>query len=69
MKKFYATPSVEKISFRYRDQIVAASGESNVTGGGSIFESSEFGGCFDLGDVGEYLFNSWVGDCSWINRA
>ena len=26
MKKLYAPPSVEKISFRYRDQVVAASG-------------------------------------------
>ena len=26
MKKFYESPSVEKIAFRYRDQIVAASG-------------------------------------------
>ena len=26
MKKFYEAPTVEKISFRYRDQVVAASG-------------------------------------------
>lgn len=26
MKKVYETPTVEKISFRYRDQVVAASG-------------------------------------------
>lgn len=26
MKKTYETPTVEKISFRYRDQVVAASG-------------------------------------------
>ncbi len=26
MKKLYTTPSVEKIAFRYRDQVVAASG-------------------------------------------
>ena len=28
MKKFYETPSAEKIAFNYRDQIVAASGGS-----------------------------------------
>ena len=27
MKKSYETPTVEKIAFRYRDQVVAASGE------------------------------------------
>lgn len=32
MKKTYEAPSVEKIEFRYRDQIVAESGE---TGGGN----------------------------------
>ena len=26
MKKLYETPTVEKIAFRYRDQVVAASG-------------------------------------------
>ena len=29
MKKTYETPTVEKISFRYRDQVVAASGTLN----------------------------------------
>lgn len=28
MKKFYETPSAEKISFNYREQVVAASGGS-----------------------------------------
>lgn len=27
MKKTYETPSVEKIQFQYRDQVVAASGD------------------------------------------
>lgn len=27
MKKLYETPSAEKIAFRYRDQVVAASGD------------------------------------------
>lgn len=28
MKKTYETPSVEKIAFQYRDQVVVASGQS-----------------------------------------
>lgn len=31
MKKLYTTPSVEKIAFRYRDQVVAASGTDPLT--------------------------------------
>lgn len=31
MKKNYETPSVEKIKFNYRDQVVAASGVEKVT--------------------------------------
>lgn len=34
MRKIYAPPSVEKIAFRYRDQIVAASGDSGSGGAG-----------------------------------
>lgn len=34
MKKIYETPSVDKIEFRYRDQIVAASGDILLGGGG-----------------------------------
>ena len=32
MKKSYETPSVEKIKFNYRDQVVAASGTLNSSG-------------------------------------
>lgn len=36
MKEKYETPSAEKITFNYRDQVVAASGgESGNTGGGT----------------------------------
>ena len=71
MKKDYETPTVEKITFNYRDQVVAASGVTGneQAGSGSIFESNQFGACYDLGDVGQYLLNDWMGDCSWINRA
>lgn len=33
MKKAYAPPTVEKISFHYRDQVVAASGDVAAGGG------------------------------------
>ena len=32
MKKTYETPSVEKIAFQYRDQVVVASGRCVVQG-------------------------------------
>ncbi len=51
MKKYYTTPTIEKIAFRYRDQVVAASGVAsqgevngselsalNVTCGGRVDE-------------------------------
>ena len=34
MKKPYVNPSVEKIAFRYRDQVVVA---SNIVSGGCVF--------------------------------
>ncbi len=34
MKKVYEAPTAEKIAFRYRDQVVAASGDTNVDQGG-----------------------------------
>ena len=72
MKREYMKPEVEKISFCYRDQVVAASGVEvggGEVGGGSenIFQSNNFGSCFDLGDVGEYLLESWVGSCKWFD--
>ena len=70
MKKAYETPTVERNEFNYRDQIVVASAGAAApmeNGSGNIFNSSEFNGCYDLGDVGEYLLESWLGNCSWIN--
>ena len=67
MKKVYEAPSVEKIAFRYRDQIVAASGDPvESAGGGNIFQSNQYNDCYDLGDVGKYMLQSWLGDCEWI---
>ena len=36
MKKSYEPPSVEKIKFNYRDQVVAASGIVEPENGGSV---------------------------------
>lgn len=54
MKKFYETPSVEKIAFRYRDQVVAASGVAAMSeeDTGTNY-NSEYGTCF----TGEELLN------------
>ena len=44
MKKLYTTPSVEKIAFRYRDQVVAASGDGTGNGGsGDVPSTPGFG--------------------------
>lgn len=50
MKKTYNKPTAEKLAFKYRDQIVAASGD-NSSGG----SDNDFG----LDDVIGYLFNRW----------
>ena len=64
MKKNYTTPTIEKIAFRYRDQVVAASGD-NVSDPNSENTSGSWGTCFDLGDFGKYLFEA-VGICEYI---
>ena len=48
MKKVYEKPTVEKISFRYRDQVVAASG-----GGGTSTESP------NNPSIGQLTSESW----------
>ena len=54
MKKSYETPSVEKIKFNYRDQVVAASGDPIVQDpsveSGTNYNNS-YGQCFTVGDV------------------
>lgn len=41
MKKVYAPPTVEKIAFRYRDQVVAASGSDPVIQGDNTPSTGE----------------------------
>lgn len=44
MKKNYTTPTIEKIAFRYRDQVVAASGDGAGNGGaGEVPSNPGFG--------------------------
>ena len=35
MKRVYETPEADKIAFNYRDQVVAASGTGDISGGSS----------------------------------
>jgi len=43
MKKNYETPTVEKIAFQYRDQVVATSGGNTACE--SRYENTGIGGC------------------------
>ncbi len=45
MKKVYDTPSAEKIAFRYRDQVVAASGGTHCSQDWTGLASSATSGC------------------------
>lgn len=65
MKKLYEAPTVEKIKFNYRDQVVAASGENdpeNISGGSGGCGSTAQG----LGDAIGYLLSSSA-FCQWAD--
>ena len=72
MKKSYETPSVEKIKFNYRDQVVAASGgeavvDGAVTGGNSTSDRANEVVDYLLNGAGVRICDSigdWVG--SWF---
>ena len=65
MKKIYEAPTVDKIAFNYRDQVVAASGveggsnTSANTGSGNaandfvdrLFQNAGWSGCDVVGDI------------------
>jgi len=55
MKREYMKPEVEKISFCYRDQVVAASGDSG-SGSDSIPSKP---------NVGDWTNNPGASGCSW----
>lgn len=53
MKKTYDPPTAEKISFRYRDQVVAASGDfllgggsGSDNGGSNVWNNEKSSGCY-----------------------
>ena len=43
MKKFYTKPEADKISFNYREQVVAASAGGSESGGGFVLSSAGIG--------------------------
>ena len=55
MKKTYSKPTAEKLAFKYRDQVVAASGGNGGGGNG-----------FGWDDVFEYLLNAAWNICKYI---
>ena len=66
MKKYYETPSAEKIAFNYRDQVVAASGANGDTnsGSGGTNYNQRYGECFTEEDVFEDFMNFFFGICN-----
>ena len=64
MKKTYNKPTAEKLAFKYRDQVVAASA-AGQSSGGSIFTSSQYGNCYDTEDIGRYILEA-IGICQYI---
>lgn len=60
MKMKYETPSVEKISFNYRDQVVAASsgpGDGSGTGNNGGWSENIFGAGSSTCSVVDFLFD------------
>ena len=55
MKKTYETPSIEVVKFQYRDQVVAASGDSNC--GSKYINDGEYvgGSCQTTPEHVEYM--------------
>lgn len=50
MKKTYEAPSVEKIAFQYRDQVVVASNGGYIVNCGTVYDSHDGNeGCELLG--------------------
>ena len=57
MKREYTKPEVEKISFCYRDQVVAASGGTGGSASDPIVPSNP--------NVGDWTNNPGASGCSW----
>ena len=73
MKKQYETPSVDKINFNYRDQVVAASGDipGEVPGGVSGGNNNNSGGSGFIDVIGGIIgqvVDALGGNCSgWVD--
>ena len=65
MKKSYETPSVEKIKFNYRDQVVAASGGDEVVETTQRVNGWGETAC-TIGEGFERVLNALFGDCDWL---
>ncbi|MBQ2976169.1 MAG: hypothetical protein IJE17_01620 [Clostridia bacterium] len=59
MKKKYFSPSIQKVSFRYRDQVVAASGGDPATPGDVSGEETSNGRWIWIRDVLGNLIKFW----------
>lgn len=67
MKKTYISPTVEKIAFRYRDQVVAASGASAENGVIEETLTSQLTGGFFCSDRADRLMEGAIDlqVCDW----
>ena len=61
MKKKYDSPSIQKVSFRYRDQVVAASGTQPEysTGNNDNTNTSTSNGSWNWREIAEGIFK-WI---------
>jgi|GEM_PF-3296238 len=62
MKKKYFSPSIQKVSFRYRDQVVAASGDPTLNNPDSGTQIGGNNGYW--GQVWEFINGVW----QWFER-
>lgn len=68
MKKAYETPIVEKIAFRYRDQVVAASGNNVEEVITDRWNNNLLTGCVASSDIDDYVWSSSIFDiCTRFN--
>lgn len=68
MKKVYEPPTVEKIAFRYRDQVVAASGNNVDEVIAESWNNNLLTGCVSSSDIDDYIWSSSIFDiCTQFN--
>ena len=68
MKKLYEKPTVEKIRFNYRDQVVAASGNNVDEVIAERWNNNLLTGCVSSSDIDDYIWSSSIFDiCTQFN--